>query len=267
MQILTKELALEQFFEQVTRAPQRALLLDYDGTLAPFRMERMEAVPYPGVRDRLHELLEAGHSRVILISGRMVEEVKQLSGLSHAVEIWGAHGWERLMPDGRFELAPMQPEMREALDDAADFVIASRLQSFSERKPASVAFHTRPLWEDGGEEGGRLVQEEWERIAADAGMTVEVFDGGFELRAPGRDKGVAVRTILSELNPESAVAYLGDDRTDEDAFRVLRQQRVALNHIGVVVREVFRPTEADLWIEPPGEMLSFIDRWIKAGMQ
>ena len=50
------------------------------------------------------------------------------------------------------------------------------------------------------------------------------FDGGIELRAASRNKGDAVRTILSELEPDTPVAYLGDDETDEDAFLALSER-------------------------------------------
>jgi trehalose-6-phosphatase len=52
-------------------------------------------------------------------------------------------------------------------------------------------------------------------------MELLEFDGGIEMRMPGRDKGDAVRTILDEIGPEAPVAYLGDDATDERAFLAL----------------------------------------------
>ena len=72
------------------------------------------------------------------------------------------------------------------------------------------------------------------------------FDGGLEIRVAGPGKGDAVRAILKEAGPGAAVAYLGDDQTDEDAFH-------ALKGIGltVLVRPQSRPTAADVWLQPP----------------
>ena len=53
MQILKPGFDLERFFAALERAKTRALLLDYDGTLAPFRIERDQATPYPVVRELL----------------------------------------------------------------------------------------------------------------------------------------------------------------------------------------------------------------------
>jgi len=50
---------------------------------------------------------------------------------------------------------------------------------------------------------------------------------------------------------------LGDDRTDEDAFKSIKGRG-----LGVLVREAFRPTYADVWIKPPEELLAFLARWL-----
>jgi trehalose 6-phosphate phosphatase len=52
------------------------------------------------------------------------------------------------------------------------------------------------------------------------------------------------------------VAYLGDDVTDEDAFRAVKGRGLA-----VLVRAEYRRTAADIWIKPPHELKNFIGRW------
>jgi trehalose-phosphatase len=82
------------------------------------------------------------------------------------------------------------------------------------------------------------------------------FDGGIELRVPGRHKGFVVDAVLSEMGRETAAAYLGDDSTDEDAFKAIRGRG-----IGVLVRPQYRATAADFWLKPPEELLEFLERW------
>src|SRR5450755_533705 len=90
-------------------------------------------------------------------------------------------------------------------------------------------------------------------------MELLEFDGGIEMRMPGRDKGDAVRTILDEIGTEVPVAYLGDDLTDERAF-------LALGTLGlsVLVRPEWRKTAAALWIRPPEGVREFLTRWLHA---
>ncbi|MDH4134880.1 MAG: hypothetical protein OEV31_08810, partial [Gammaproteobacteria bacterium] len=64
MQILKPAGQPERFFEHLARAPRAALLLDYDGTLAPFCVNPQEALPYPGVRKALDTLMAQQDSRV-----------------------------------------------------------------------------------------------------------------------------------------------------------------------------------------------------------
>ena len=65
-----------------------------------------------------------------------------------------------------------------------------------------------------------------------------------------------VATILAEEGLSTPVAYLGDDRTDEDAFRQLRGRGLT-----VLVRDEYRPTAAECWLRPPSELLHFLDAW------
>ena len=59
MKILREGFSLDEFFSQLAESPQSLLLLDYDGTLSPFVVERNEAVPYAGVRERIEAILDS----------------------------------------------------------------------------------------------------------------------------------------------------------------------------------------------------------------
>ena len=90
-------------------------------------------------------------------------------------------------------------------------------------------------------------------------MTLLEFEAGLEVRA-GRDKGGAVEAILNEAGVCGAVAFLGDDVTDEAAFRAVNGADGA--HLSVLVRGERRETVADVWLRPPGEVLGFLERWL-----
>ena len=255
MQILDPAGEPEPFLQRLGSAPRRALLLDYDGTLAPFAVARDKAVPYEGIQPRLEAIVRGGRTRVVIISGRAAAEVRTLLGLRVGVEVWGSHGWERRMSDGA-DLSGEPPRaQREAIAQAqqqARQVPSERL----ERKPFSVALHWRGLDESARSALAAPIRDAWHSLADAAALELHEFDGGVELRIPGRDKGFAVRTLAEELGPQTVMAYLGDDRTDEDAFRA-----IAPLGLGVLVRETLRPTAARLWIRPPDELFWFLDQW------
>ena len=90
-------------------------------------------------------------------------------------------------------------------------------------------------------------------------MKLLEFDGGVEMRMPDLDKGDAVRTVLQEVGPGVPTAYLGDDLTDEQAFRALGDRGLS-----VLVRSNARRTAAQLWLKPPEELMDFLSRWVAA---
>lgn len=256
MQSLRATFDLEQFFRTVCHASRRALLLDYDGTLAPFRVERDQAFPYPEVRVMLDKLVAAGHTRLVIVSGRAVHDVWHLIHLSAPVEIWGSHGAERLLPDDTY-LGPQLTERNAGgLARAAHWVEHNGLAVHCERKPASLAFHWRGEAAQHAQDLREAVTAAWQPIALEAELSLQGFDGGIELRIPQYTKGGAVRRILAEEGPDAAIAYLGDDLTDEDAFRAIDR-----HGLGVLVRNELRPTVAQLWLKPPAELLAFLQRW------
>jgi trehalose-phosphatase len=249
----------ERFFSRLAGAARCALLLDYDGTLAPFHLDPKNATPYPGVRQALDAILHQHDTRLVVISGRWTRDLLPLLSLAAQPEVWGSHGWERCFPDGRCLMPEPGETARRALAEAerwSDAVVA--LGARPEPKPVSLAIHWRGL--DAGLVARihSLVREYWILRARDQGLTLHEFDGGLELRVPGRHKGDAVDTLRAEM-PGALFAYLGDDLTDEDAF-----QRLGGDDLGVLVRSEPRPTRAHLHLTPPAELLAFLQRWIEA---
>ena len=257
MQALTARVDLAAFLERVAEATERVLMLDYDGTLAPFNERPECAVPYAEVVPILEAIAQAGGTRVVIVSGRPADEVPPLLSLTVRPEIWGSHGWERLMPDGTRIVEQPGAEALAALA-AGVSAVADMLQDGArlERKLASVALHWRGLPPRVTQELHERADAAWRPIAAGGAAELLRFDGGLELRSVGCNKQSAVKAVLSETSPDSAVAYLGDDMTDEDAFRAVK-----LRGLGVLVRPELRETEADVWLKPPDELLAFLRRW------
>lgn len=259
MELLTPPSPLVSFFANLRHAPARALLLDYDGTLAPFHVDRRRSFPYPEIHSIVQTILQANHTRVIIVSGRWSEDLLPLLRFDPLPEVWASHGHERVLSDGRYRHAPLDADAARALAGAYAAIVDAQLGDYCERKPASLALHWRGLDDDTTRRIRDLVERQWAQLDGGRHFRVLEFDGGVELCIRGRDKGAAVRTILSELPPAASVAYLGDDNTDEDAFKALRG-----HGLGVLVRPHHRATAADVWLRPPTELLSFLSEWHRA---
>jgi trehalose-phosphatase len=246
---------LRLFLERLPTAASRVLMIDFDGTLAPFQADRDTARPYPGVVDRLDALAEQEATRIVVVTGREAGTIRRLLPLARPFEVWGEHGRERLMPDGRSSRVPIDPGVSRVLAQALGWVQSRGWVSSLEVKPAALALHWRDVSEGDAASMESAARHHWGRLATGP-VVLHAFDGGLELRLSDVDKGRAVNAILDEEDSRAAVAYLGDDLTDEDAFNAIHGRGLA-----VLVRDQVRPTAADAWLRPPEELLDFLDSW------
>ncbi len=251
---------LDAFFQAFTGAASPVLLLDYDGTLAPFRVNRFEARPWAGVRNLLQLIQNQKKTRVVVVTGRPAEEISPLLGVEPVPEVWGLHGSERLHPDGRCELEVMPPETRAKLDATKAKLRGDPFGGLVEEKPNAVAMHWRGLAPGRAKAIEKRTRALFEPLAEMDGLTLLEFEAGLELRA-GRDKGEAVRMLLDESGGEGPApfAYLGDDLTDEAAFRAIKGRG-----LGILARRQVRATDADVWLRPPEELIDFLKRWLRS---
>ena len=258
MTALTDADRLTAFFQQLGSASTRVLMLDYDGTLAPFQIDRDRAFPYPEVPRLLGQIIRGG-TRVVLISGRPARELARLSGVHPHPEIWGSHGLERLQRDGSYHIEPLLPEQQTGLLQAAEYLRSQGLEGRMELKPGGVAVHWRGMPQAQAAKLKDEVQQAWSQSAGRHSLQLLDFDGGLEIKVGGKDKGNAVTAILRGCNSQAVIAYLGDDRTDEDAFRALKGKGLT-----VLVRDQFRPTLADIQLRLPQDLIQFLQDWLAA---
>jgi trehalose-phosphatase len=211
----------------IARVPQLLIGCDYDGTLAPLVDDPAAAGPLPEAVAAVRALAALPQTVVAVISGRALRDLATLSRLPSEVHLVGSHGSE-------FDLGFIQrlaPDLR-ALHDR----LLAELQSISrdypdirlETKPASVAVHVRGVDPAVSEPALAAVREgpaSWPDIYVTNGKNV------IELSLLATDKGAAVTALRTQASA-SAILYLGDDVTDENAFARLHGPDVGVK-IGV----------------------------------
>lgn len=252
---------LPTFYEQLAAAPRRVLMSDYDGTLSALQKDRNTAGPYVGVVEVLSKIIAGGRTRLVLVSGRAAHQLGGLLNMDPLPEIWGSHGWERLLSKDNYIPPNFSAEVDRSLLYAKSitktWAQAAGLAEQVEIKPASVALHWRDLSKQQMERIQTWAYENWIPLQAPDILTLKEFDGGYELFVPGRSKADAVRSILADESSDVVSAFLGDDKTDEDAFHAL-----AGRGLRILVRSERRETAADIWLTPPAELLAFLEQWV-----
>lgn len=247
------------FLQQVHSSCKRVLLLDYDGTIAPFTPERDRATPYPEVARLIRRIMDSCSTQVALISGRPARQLPALSALEPHPEVWGSHGLERLRANGEYERTELDEHAAKILCEAAAWLEHEGLAKLAEVKYGAVAVHWRGLPQSQAEEAKSCAYRVLSALAGLGELSLCEFDGGVELRARRGSKGDAVRTMLSEIDENVPVAYLGDDLTDEYAFRALLRRGLT-----ILVRPNYRFTAAQVWLRPPEELVKFLTDWVHA---
>lgn len=174
----------------------------------------------------MHRLCALPETVVLIVSGRPVREIRHLLG-DLPLAILGSHGWESAVPGEDVVARTLAPAHAAALDTAEATARTLAGSAHTERKHASVAVHVRGLHPQASARLISALRVAWDAQIDDRALTIRPFSGGLELRIAGWDKGTAVTERLERDQPAFA-AYLGDDDTDEDAFKAIGRWGVGI---------------------------------------
>lgn len=220
----TRDAAAREKLAAALAARPRGLFFDIDGTLSAIAPTPESATLLPGVAELL-ERLRTRFDVVALVSGRAAEDARRMVGLPGVLYI-GNHGLEWIEADAATvqvlpEAEPYVEAVNTTLDDL-DATLAARFPGVRiERKGVTGSIHVRNAPDpDAAEES---IVRSLTTIAVPRGLLVTRGRRIVEVRPPvAVDKGIAVAGVIRERGLRGAL-YLGDDRTDLDAFRALRQ--------------------------------------------
>ncbi len=216
-----------RFWERVRQADRRLLMLDYDGTLAPFRIDRGNARPLPGVAPLLRAIASRKGDSLAVVSGRPLADLARFLGRL-PIPLAAENGWEIRLSDGRVRRYPLPRRARAGLSRAAARAEAAGLGGRLERKRTALVLHTRGLSRARAGRIERRCARLWKAAASGAALRLGRVSGGIELRAAARGKGSVVRELLARSPAGTLPVYLGDGGADEEAFRAVLPRGLAL---------------------------------------
>jgi trehalose 6-phosphate phosphatase len=225
--------SLDAALESAAGAPSLLVASDFDGVIAPFNVDPMAVQPTPGSLEALRSLAALPGVHVALVSGRDLETLRALTGVTEeeSIVLIGSHGAESSSPavQSAMQAAAVTAEDRAKLDavtrDVSQLMAEQHPAAALEHKAAAVVVHTRGL--------DREVADAAISAAREVALThpgVKVLKGKsvLELSVSHADKGSAV-TALGRDRGATARIYFGDDVTDEDAFmRMTRPEDVTV---------------------------------------
>ncbi|XP_052166690.1 probable trehalose-phosphate phosphatase 7 [Oryza glaberrima] len=263
-------------FEKVVAASkgkQIVMFLDYDGTLSPIVDDPDAAFMSETMRMAVRSV--AKHFPTAIVSGRCRDKVFEFVKLAELYYA-GSHGMDIKGPASRHAAAKSPPHNKGVLfQPASEFLpmieqVHDRLEQATRSIPGAkvennkfcVSVHFRCVDEKSWgalAETVRRVVREFPRLRLSQGRMV------FEVRPTIKwDKGKALEFLLDSLGfadcSDVLPVYIGDDRTDEDAFKVLRRRGQG---VGILVSKHPKETSASFSLQEPAEVMEFLLRLVE----
>lgn len=235
------DVGLVDALERIAQVPRLLVGLDFDGTLAPFRLDPSTSRATPEAAAAVRQLVRLPDTVVALVSGRALDSLAEVADAPPGTVLVGSHGLETRLGDGSTVPIGLDDAHRAALvelDRRLSSLAAGVPGAWVERKPSSVSLHTRAV-EDVALAGS--LEERARAVARDLCVAgehtadappVDVLGGKrvVELAVLRGDKGRALELLRTRADAD-AVFYAGDDTTDERAFAALRPGDVGV-HVG-----------------------------------
>jgi trehalose-phosphatase len=245
--------------KKIYRAKRVFFFLDFDGTLTPLVSLPSSAVCPPEVKALLERLRDLPKVSLAIVSGRSLKDIRKRLGIAgifyvgnHGLEIQEASGASRgqISLHQREELASLLLILQESIGKIPGLLF--------EDKGSILAVHYRnspPGLED-------LILARLEEATKPWAGRWRIAQGKKVLEIqPDMDfsKGRAIEEILAATGEDLLPIFVGDDRTDEDGFKLIKNQGISIR-----VGSPETSSEAEYYLHDPSEVQEFLHRCVQS---
>ena len=243
---------------RIKRTKKIIFFLGYDGTLVPIRKKPHLARLDGNTRKLLRQISRKSWAKIFIISGRSLKDVKNLVGLKTLYYI-GNHGIEAEGP-GLHYINPKARSLKRAIQKSYT-ILKKNLRikgAIVENKTYTLSLHYRLVSPGRIPELVKIFNETIKNLKKSKKVKITEGKKVFEVRPNIKwDKGAVTRWILKKKNLKKYLPIcIGDDKTDEDAFKVLRNRGIT-----ALVSKKRQKTYAKYRIALPSEVVKFLE-WI-----
>ncbi|MBA2745914.1 MAG: bifunctional alpha,alpha-trehalose-phosphate synthase (UDP-forming)/trehalose-phosphatase [Flavisolibacter sp.] len=246
---------IEKMLTDYHQSTKRCILLDYDGTLAPYQKLPQLAAPSADLLELLHDLTKDQMNEVIIISGRDAASLEQWLG-HLPLTLVAEHGASiKKKQEGWKEQVTINSEWKHQVKPLMELFVNRCAGSFIEEKKSTLAWHYRNTHPELGFNRSRELSNSLIQLTTNT--LLQVVDGNkvLEVRMVGVDKGISAMNLLNEIRP-NFIMCLGDDTTDEDMFRSLKDK-------GYTIKVGRGSTAAEYTIMSQPEVYPFLKRFVE----
>lgn len=209
---------------------RRLLMFDYDGTLTPIRKVPNAAVPPPDMLKAMQVLVKDPRNMVFVISGRDQACLDEWLGHIEGLGLSAEHGSFIKYPRGKWINLAEEIDLtwKNKVTEIFNYFTERTQGSFVEHKRYAITWHYRLADPDYGLFQAKECQNHLENAILSK-LPVEILLGkkNLEVRPIAMNKGEIVKRLVQHCQPHLDFVYcVGDDRTDEDMFKVLRKAEI-----------------------------------------
>lgn len=251
----------KQLLDSFDQAQSRLLMLDYDGTLAPFATLPQSAVPSSNVLEIIERLVQDENSTVALISGRSRKDLERwfvgIPNLWIAAE-HGAVFWSPVSGTWEQPHHAASDEWKKCVYPILEHFVDRTPGSFIEEKEFSLVWHYRMADPEFGDWLANDLVANLDHMLAESPVKAVKGQKTVEVKSLWANKGQVYSRLLTSGAAPDFILAAGDDVTDEDLFARLPESAWTI-HVGR------NQSRAKYYLSSPEEMLAVLAQLLETG--